>query len=249
MVNFLLILGLERREREEETPQGSRDPAPTSSLPRPGLAATPLLPWGSSGHSPSRGSHYEPPSETVVYFPLGKFQCPRRGGAAGPEGTRGAWRDSPGRRRHAPVPQLPVLQLQAAVQGLQAAVLADERLVLGGLPLVQCPQALVVLQQCLVGGRQLLLLLPQALVLALLGRLLALQQCVLGAERGALGGQRGVLHLPRGRRGRRLTRRQRDPPSPGQVKIQLGPRTVLPGLGEWLGEAGRCNRLSHDAWS
>ena len=112
---------------------------------------------------------------------------------------------------HAPLPQLLVLQLQAAVQGLQAAVLADERLVLGGLPLVQRPQALVVLQQRLVGGRQLFLLLPQALVLTLLGRLLALQQCVLGAERGALGGQRGVLHLPRGRRGQRLTRRQRDP--------------------------------------
>ena len=94
MVNFLLILGLERREREEETPHGSRDPTPTSSFPQPGLATTPLRPWGSSGHPLSSWSHSEPPRETLIYFPLGKFQCPRWCEAAGQEETRGAQRDT-----------------------------------------------------------------------------------------------------------------------------------------------------------
>lgn len=142
-----------------------------------------------------------------------KPQAKRR--LAGHGGTQTRGTRLPARQR-APLAELLVLQLQVAVQGLQAAVLVDEGLVLGGLPLVKRPQVLVVLQQRLVGGRQLLLLLLQALVLALLGRLLALQQCVLGAERGALGGQGGVLHLPRGRRGWRLTRGSGDPPGPGK---------------------------------
>lgn len=105
------------------------------------------------------------------------------------------------RRPHAPLSELPVLQLQVAMQCLEAAVLSDEGLVLRGLALVQRGQMLMVLHQGLVGRRQPLLLPQQVLVLALLGRLLVLQLGVLRSERGVLGAQGGVLHLPRGRRG------------------------------------------------
>lgn len=101
---------------------------------------------------------------------------------------------------HAPLPELPVLQLQAAMQRLQAAVLADEGLVLRRLVLMQGAQVLVVLQQRLVRCRQPLLLFLQVLVLALLGRLLVLEQCVLCREGGTLRAERGILHLQAGRR-------------------------------------------------
>lgn len=109
-----------------------------------------------------------------------KLQAKRR-----PEGHRaeaGTGTQGSPPRRHIPLPQLSVLQLQVAMQCFQAAVLADEGLVLRGLPLVECAQVLVVLQQGLVGGRQLFLLLLQVLELALLGCLLVLEQRVLRGE-------------------------------------------------------------------
>lgn len=124
----------------------------------------------------------------MIYLPFGEFWCPGQCEAAGQEETRGAQSRggdrNPGEppRRHIPLPELPVLQLQVAMQCFQAAVLADEGLVLRGLPLVECAQVLVVLQQGLVGGRQLFLLLLQVLELALLGCLLVLEQCVLRGE-------------------------------------------------------------------